>query len=281
MEGGKGEAKVAAKGGGKKPAVFPMSPRASADPLQTHDPWTRAGNRAAGLGFVPDEHEPDAAWAGYTNTASSPKPAQYTMPARPGDRTGLIFGGFKADTDRAHIEECLRKIMLHVDGVEEIQALGKFAIAGKVTSTDNNMMWTFIKANTKVKFQHGDDARAVWLSIEKTQEERRGAGRISGIVKGLVNHLTEIGGLDPVTAKRHIDSDYKTGIIVYRDNSPVINLDEDAAPLAPMHLVRIIQKDYAAGDFEVLAAARDMIEVKEFSWDALMLEASAEEKTRR
>jgi hypothetical protein len=40
------------------------------------------------------------------------------MPARPGDRTGLIFGGFKADTDRADIEDCLRKIMLNVDGVE-------------------------------------------------------------------------------------------------------------------------------------------------------------------
>jgi hypothetical protein len=150
-----------------------------------------------------------------------------------------------------------------------------------VTFTDNNLMWAFIKANTKVKFQHGDDARAIWFSIEKTQEERRGAGRISGIVKGLVNHLTEIGGLDPVTAKRHIDSDYKKGIIVYREISPVINLDEEAGPTAPVNRVRIIQKDYVSGDFEVLAAARGMIEFKDFSWDALMLEANAEEKTRK
>ncbi len=41
LEGGKGEAKGAAKGGGKKPAVFPMSPRASADPLQTN--WKLRG----------------------------------------------------------------------------------------------------------------------------------------------------------------------------------------------------------------------------------------------
>jgi hypothetical protein len=47
---GKGEAKGATKGGAPKLAVFPMSPRAAADPLWTHDPWARGGNRAAGLG---------------------------------------------------------------------------------------------------------------------------------------------------------------------------------------------------------------------------------------
>ncbi len=81
----------------------PMSPRAAEDPLWAPDPWTKAGNRAAGLGFVLDVQEPGAAWAGYTNNASSPKPAQYTMPARSGDLTGLIFGGFEADTDFAVI----------------------------------------------------------------------------------------------------------------------------------------------------------------------------------
>ncbi len=44
----------------------------------------------------------------------------------------MIFGGFKPDTDRADIEACLRKIMIDVEGVEKIQALGKFAIVGKV-----------------------------------------------------------------------------------------------------------------------------------------------------
>ena len=43
--------------------------------------------------------------------------------------------------------------------------------------------------------------------------------------------------------------------------------------------MRLIQKDCVTGDFEVLAAARLMEEFKFFSWDALMLEANAEEKT--
>ncbi len=41
------------------------------------------------------------------------------MPAMLDDRTGLIFGGFKADTNRADIEDCLRRIMLNVDGVDK------------------------------------------------------------------------------------------------------------------------------------------------------------------
>ena len=65
----------------------------------------------------------------------------------------MIFGGFRADTDRADIEDCLRKIMTKVDGVEKIQALGKFAIAGTVTFTDNDMMWAFIKANKNRQVQ--------------------------------------------------------------------------------------------------------------------------------
>ncbi len=125
-----------------------MSPRA-VDPLSVNDPWAASGNRATGLGFVhtppqaaQDEQESNAAWAGYANnnSGSPPRTSQYTLPARAGDRTGLIFGGFGADTDRADIEDCLRKIMTNVDGVEKIQALGKFAIAGKVTFTDNDLM---------------------------------------------------------------------------------------------------------------------------------------------
>ena len=50
----------------------------------------------------------------------------------------MIFGGFKADTDRADIENCLRKIMVDVEGVEKIQALRKSAIAGKVTFKDDD-----------------------------------------------------------------------------------------------------------------------------------------------
>ena len=61
----------------------------------------------------------------------------------------------------------------------------------------------------------------------------------------------------------------------------MINLDEEAGHTAPANRVRPIQNDYVSGDFEVLEAARGRSEFKDFSWDALMLEANAEEKTRR
>ncbi len=161
LEGGtKGGAK-----GGKNPAVFNLSPR-GADPLQKDDPWWNGrGNRAAGLGFAPEprnEQETNDEWAAYANNVSSrPRPSEFTLASRPGDRTGLIFGGFKIDTDRDDIEECLRKIVHGTEGVERIKGLGKFAIAGKVTFTNNNLMWAFIKAHKGVKFEYDGNPRAI------------------------------------------------------------------------------------------------------------------------
>ncbi len=55
------------------------------------------------------------------------------------------------------------------------------------------------------------------------------------------------------------------------------DVDDDASRPTPTSRTRMIQKDYFTGVFEVLAAARGMDEFKDFSWDALMLEANAEE----
>ncbi len=61
-----------------------------------------------------------------------------------------------------------------------------------------------------VKFEHDGDHRAIfWFSIEQTTQERRSAARVSGIVRGLVKHLVEVGKKNEVNAKQHIDSDYK------------------------------------------------------------------------
>ena len=89
-----------------------------------------------------------------------------------------------------------------------------------------------------------------------------------------------MGGLEQDIAKKHIDADYKKGIIVFREISPVINLDEESGHTAPAHRMRPIQKEYVSGDFGVLEAARGRSEFTDFSWDALMLEANAEQKTR-
>ena len=88
----------------------------------------------------------------------------------------MIVGGFKADTGRADIENCLRKIMTNVDGVEKIQALGKFAVAVKVTFTDNDMMWAFIKANKNVKFKHEGEPWAI-LVLDRENTRRTSGSR--------------------------------------------------------------------------------------------------------
>jgi hypothetical protein len=92
--------------------------------------------------------------------------------------------------------------------------------------------------------------------------------------------LVEVVGKDETTARRIIDSDYKRGIVVFKELPTVIDLDDDAARSRPLGRTRLIQKDYFTGVFEVLAGARDMIEFKDFTWDKLMLEANVEDKQR-
>ncbi len=67
------------------------------------------------------------------------------MTERARGRTGRIVGYCKAESAQADIGDCLRKLMLNVDGGEKIQALVKYPIAGKVTCADTSLMWAFIK----------------------------------------------------------------------------------------------------------------------------------------
>ena len=92
----------------------------------------------------------------------------------------------------ADIEEALRNIMEGTAGVERITGLGKFSIVGKVTFKDKNMMWGFIKAHTGVMFPYLEDARALWFSTEKTEEERAVARNVDIMVRALVSHLIDV-----------------------------------------------------------------------------------------
>jgi hypothetical protein len=286
LEGGptKGAAKGAAKGGGR-PAEFNLSPR-GVDPFLTNDPWGEVrGNRGAGLGFAPvprQAQESSDEWAAYANNVNSASAArpEFKLATRPGDRTGLIFGGFENDSDGDDIERCLRTIVQGIEGVVNIKALGKFGIAGKVTFETNDLMWAFIKAHKGVKFAHNGNERAIWYSIEKTTEERQGAAKMSAIIRGLVKHLVEVNGKDETTARRIIDSDYKKGIVVFKELPNVIDLSDDTARSKPLSRTRLIQKNYFTGVFEVLAGARIMNEFKNFTKDTLRLEANAEERQR-
>jgi hypothetical protein len=141
-------------------------------------------------------------------------------------------------------------------------------------------MWAFIKAHKGVKFEHNGNARAIWYSIEKTTEERQGAAKMSAIIRGLVKHLVDVHGKDETTARRIIDSDYKKGVVVFKELPNVIDLSGDTASSKPLSRTRLIQKNYFTGVFEVLEGARVMNEFKDFTWDTLMLEANAEERQR-
>ena len=98
-----------------------------------------------------------------------------------------------------------------------------------------------------VKFEHDGEPRAIWFSIEQTTQERRNAARVSGIVRGLVKHLVEVGKKNEVNAKQHIDSDYKRGVIVFKELPVCIDVDDNADRPQRMKRTRIIQKGYFTG----------------------------------
>ena len=163
-------------------------------------------------------------------------------------------------------------------------ALGKFTTAGKVTFKDKGAMWDFIMDHKGQKFAHLGDPRAIWFSIEKTNKERFNGAKISVMVKSLVTHLMETGKVEHATAKKSIDADYVRGIIVYKSQVEVIEVDTviegDAEAPRPEH-VRLVQRDHETRDFGVLDAARERAEFKNFNWDALMVEANAEDDKKK
>ena len=144
-----------------------------------------------------------------------------------------MMGGFKHDTDKADIEETLRSIMEGTAGVERITSLGKFASVGKVAFKDKNMMWDFIKAHKGERFPNLGDARALWFSIEKTEEERTVARKVGIMVRALVGHLIDVGKIDPCLAMSNIEADYVKGILVFREDAPILTTDADTLVKTP------------------------------------------------
>ena len=81
------------------------------------------------------------------------------------------------------------------------------------------------------------------------------------MVRALVTHLMETGGLEHATAKKSIDADYVRGVIVFKSQVVIIAADGeaeavDAGPQRSVHM-RLIQRDYESKEFGVLDAARE------------------------
>ena len=94
----------------------------------------------------------------------------------------------------------------------------------------------------------------------------------------MVSHLIDVGGIGPSIAGTDIDADYAKGILVFREEAPIVSTNADTLieirgpkPLA----VRLIQRDHESGDYVVLDAGRSRTEFKDFR-DDLMVEANKE-----
>ena len=136
-------------------------------------------------------------------------------------------------------------------------------------------MWGFIKAHKGMRFTYLGQPRALWFSIEKSDGERDDSRKVAVMVRALVGHLVEVGKAEPEKARACIEADYVRGVLVFREEAPVLTRSEDTLitvrgpkPLA----IRIIQKDKETGEYGVLDAGRGREEFKTFGWEALMVE---------
>ena len=57
--------------------------------------------------------------------------------------------------------------------------MGRYATCGRVCFIDNNAMWDFIKANKRKMFDFDGALNVLWFTVEKTDEERLRAAKVS------------------------------------------------------------------------------------------------------
>ena len=95
--------------------------------------------------------------------------------------------------------------------------------------------------------------------------------------------MIDVGKVEPGVARVSIEADYVRGILVFREEAPVLTKSEETLivvhgpkPLA----IRIIQKDKGTGEYGVLEAGRGRGEFKDFLWDDLTVEANRESKVK-
>ena len=263
---------------------FQLSPRADPrgiDPLSNNDAWAKGRAAAGGTACFVQQAQTSAsaaAWQEIMGTTPRPPATNpYQLEPKQGDRNTLIFGGFQQDTDKSDIEETLRDILAGTAGVERITSLGKYASCGKVTFKDKELMWDFIRAHKGMKFPYRGQQRALWFSIERTDGQREDARKVALMVRALVGHLVDVGKVEPEVARASIEADYVRGVLVFREEAPVLTRSEDTLiivrgpkPLA----IRIIQKDKDTGEYGVMDAGRGRDEFKTFGWEALMVEVT-------
>ncbi len=61
--------------------------------------------------------------------------------------------------------------MGHED-VERVTSMGKYSTCGRIYFIDKDAMWDFIKASTRTDFDFDGAKSVLWLTIEKTDDER-------------------------------------------------------------------------------------------------------------
>ena len=94
------------------------------------------------------------------------------------------------------------------------------------------------------------------------------------MVRALVGHLIDVGKVEPVVARASIEADYVRGILVFREEAPVLTKSEETLIVVHGHkplAIRIIQKDKETGEYGVLDAGRGRDEFKTFGWETLMM----------
>ena len=181
-------------------------------PRETGDPWTAPGADPWQRYNHVDHSQREAPPVNLTPSTTS---SGYVLEPRVGDRSTIICGGFPEDTARADIEQAMREYVKGHEGIVRVGSLGKYGTAGRINFTNKSTMWDFIMYNTGNKFDFDGVVGAVWFAIEKTDNERKIGGKVSYLVRTVVEHIKVKCGLPHAEAVKLVDGDYGRGYIMY------------------------------------------------------------------
>ncbi len=130
-------------------------------------------------------------------------------------------------------------------------------------------MWEFIKTNKGNKIEHDGVQRAIWLTIEKTTDERLISTKVGYLAKKLVACLADKLKMEQPLAIKCCDADYTRGYVMYLIAEKIVDqADGTRVMQKKSHHIILDSKDrikYFASD-----AARELEDLEDVPWGDIL-----------
>jgi hypothetical protein len=135
---------------------------------------------------------------------------------------------------------------------------------------DKDKMWDFIGQHKGAKFDFDGTTGALWWSIEKSEDERLKASRVSHLVRTTVAFLVSNAKIPIALATKRVVGDYVRGYIMFITNEvSEKGLDGTKKIITKKTHQRLFESKWGESYF-VKEGAREIEVLKELEWDEMI-----------